>query len=294
MPLTPEDVRNKRFTPVRLREGYDMGEVDQFLDEVESELERLHHENDDLRQKLAAAQRGDGMSYSQPVAKEQPQPEPPAPAAPAVQVQAQHPQVQQAAAAVGQPDNVAEASTAAARLLEIATQNADQLVAESKEQSNRILSEARSRAERMENEARGLASRLEADARAKVDALERETQDKRGQLFGQLEKEKARLQREVDELRSFERQTRSRLKAYFEGQLRALSGQNNQNTDTGALPSVDQGPGPRAVNSHSQKPATVPAGTEQRHAQVDRMDRSGNGATPRLNALFEDEDDAAI
>ena len=44
MPLTPEDVRNKRFTPVRLREGYDMGEVDQFLDEVESELERLAKE----------------------------------------------------------------------------------------------------------------------------------------------------------------------------------------------------------------------------------------------------------
>ena len=36
MPLTPEDVSNKRFTPVRLREGYDMGEVDQFLDEVEA------------------------------------------------------------------------------------------------------------------------------------------------------------------------------------------------------------------------------------------------------------------
>lgn len=31
MPLTPEDVSNKRFTPVRLREGYDMGEVDRFL-----------------------------------------------------------------------------------------------------------------------------------------------------------------------------------------------------------------------------------------------------------------------
>ena len=38
MPLTPEDVSNKRFTTVRLREGYDMGEVDQFLDEVEAEL----------------------------------------------------------------------------------------------------------------------------------------------------------------------------------------------------------------------------------------------------------------
>ena len=58
MPLTPEDVSNKRFTPVRLREGYDMGEVDQFLDEVEAELERLLKENDDLRSKLTAAADG--------------------------------------------------------------------------------------------------------------------------------------------------------------------------------------------------------------------------------------------
>ena len=50
---------NKRFTPVRLREGYDMGEVDQFLDEVEAELARLNKENDDLRSKVAAAQSGD-------------------------------------------------------------------------------------------------------------------------------------------------------------------------------------------------------------------------------------------
>ena len=34
MPLTPEDVSNKRFTAVRLREGYDMGEVDAFLDRL--------------------------------------------------------------------------------------------------------------------------------------------------------------------------------------------------------------------------------------------------------------------
>ena len=58
MPLTPEDVRSKRFTPVRLREGYDMGEVDQFLDEVEAELERLYKENNDLRVKLESAQTG--------------------------------------------------------------------------------------------------------------------------------------------------------------------------------------------------------------------------------------------
>ncbi len=43
--LTPEDVRNKRFTPVRFREGYDMDEVDLFLDRVEAELVRLAAEN---------------------------------------------------------------------------------------------------------------------------------------------------------------------------------------------------------------------------------------------------------
>src|SRR3954453_13355431 len=87
MPLTPEDVSNKRFTPVRLREGYDMGEVDQFLDEVEAELARLTKENDDLRAKLATAQSGaPAPSPPQPVAEKAPEPEPtpapvPAPAA---------------------------------------------------------------------------------------------------------------------------------------------------------------------------------------------------------------------
>ena len=72
MPLTPEDVSNKRFTPVRLREGYDMGEVDQFLDEVEAELARLTRENDDLRAKLSAEQSGAVEAAPAPM------PEPPA------------------------------------------------------------------------------------------------------------------------------------------------------------------------------------------------------------------------
>src|SRR4051812_35122998 len=83
MPLTPEDVSNKRFTPVRLREGYDMGEVDQFLDEVEAELDRLTKENDDLRTKLAAAQRGGGETSREStprVVEKAPEPVAPTPA----------------------------------------------------------------------------------------------------------------------------------------------------------------------------------------------------------------------
>ena len=66
MPLTPDDVRSKQFTPVRLREGYDVTEVDSFLDEVEAELERLLAENEELRAKLAAAQRA-GADQQRPV-----------------------------------------------------------------------------------------------------------------------------------------------------------------------------------------------------------------------------------
>ena len=65
MPLTPEDVRNKQFTTVRLREGYDEDEVDAFLDEVESELTRLLRENEDLRAKLAAATRAAAQNQQQ-------------------------------------------------------------------------------------------------------------------------------------------------------------------------------------------------------------------------------------
>ena len=47
-----------------------MGEVDQFLDEVEAELARLTKENDDLRNKLSAAQTG-GAAGFEPQATQQ-------------------------------------------------------------------------------------------------------------------------------------------------------------------------------------------------------------------------------
>ncbi|ERK72248.1 DivIVA domain protein, partial [Leifsonia aquatica ATCC 14665] len=55
MALTPEDVVNKRFQPTKFREGYDQDEVDDFLDEVVVELRRLGQENEELKQRLVAA-----------------------------------------------------------------------------------------------------------------------------------------------------------------------------------------------------------------------------------------------
>ena len=155
MPLTPEDVSNKRFTPVRLREGYDMGEVDQFLDEVEAELERLLKENDDLRTKLTsshgadavasvtAAQKTDAAaSKPEKDSSEKDGPEKDAqkdgqkdaPEKDAEKADAKPGVIQDAPPATPTPAREeikvvtpAEASSAALRLLELATRNADEV-----------------------------------------------------------------------------------------------------------------------------------------------------------------------
>ncbi len=230
MPLTPEDVSNKRFTPVRLREGYDMGEVDQFLDEVEAELARLTKENEDLRAKLAAAQAGAPAAAPAPV----PTPAP----APVVEVKpepAPVPTPAPAAAPTGQVETikvetVAEASSAAARLLEIATRNADELVEEAKNEADKIVGQARTKAERLEAEAKTKADRLEMDARTRAQLLDSETAERRTQMFGALEVERDTLSADVEKLRSFEREYRARLKSYFTEQLASL----NASGDTGA------------------------------------------------------------
>jgi DivIVA domain-containing protein len=250
MPLTPEDVSNKRFTPVRLREGYDMGEVDQFLDEVEAELARLTRENDDLRSKLSAAQTG-GQSFqdnpptAQTPAVQERAPEPePAPAPPPPEPVAAPAVAAPAAPQMIRVETVPEASNAAARLLEIATRNADELVETAKDEADKIIGEARTKSERLESEAKVKADRLESDARTRAQMLDSETAERRQQMFGELERERDKLNSEVETLRAFEREYRSRLKSYFTQQLEALSG-------PGEAPAVteDQPPAPKRLRS---------------------------------------------
>jgi DivIVA domain-containing protein len=50
--LTPADIRNKVFTTVRLREGYDLAQVDTFLDQVETTLISVLLENTALTARL--------------------------------------------------------------------------------------------------------------------------------------------------------------------------------------------------------------------------------------------------
>jgi DivIVA domain-containing protein len=53
MTLSPQEVHDKQFNTVKMRTGYDMDEVDSFLDEIEAALGTLIVQNDDLRAQLA-------------------------------------------------------------------------------------------------------------------------------------------------------------------------------------------------------------------------------------------------
>ncbi|MDX6317133.1 MAG: hypothetical protein QOD35_533 [Nocardioidaceae bacterium] len=202
MTLLPEDVRKKTFTPVRLREGYDMGEVDQFLDEVEVELTRLHQENDELRAKASGSPRATATpDVSADGAK----------ATPDVQ-----PVVR----------TIPEAANAAARLLEIAGQNAEQLVSEAHESADKIVSEATVRAGRLEAESKAKAEALQTEAQTRSERLDEETSKRKTELLSGLERDRDSLASELESLRVFEREYRSRLRGYFESQLRALDSES--------------------------------------------------------------------
>ena len=247
MPLTPEDVSNKRFTPVRLREGYDMGEVDQFLDEVEAELARLVKQNEELRAQLDAAQGAMApmpapvpVAAAEQIVEPEVEPGPVMVPAPVVTVPV--------AAAPGtmetiRVETVPQASNAAARLLEIAANNAEQVEEAAKDEADRILSEARFKAERLEAESKQRAERLESDARTRAEMLDSETSERRQQMFGELEKQRDRLSVEVENLRSFEREYRSRLKTYFTQQLESLN-------STGDGSPVEAEPAPRRARAY--------------------------------------------
>ena len=208
MALTPEDVVNKRFQATKFREGYDQDEVDDFLDEVVNELRRLTEENDELRseaRRLRAPRRRALPGHGRPRGR----PEPRAGAAPrpscrsgaaARRARARAPDARSHARGRWARRSRARAPEAAAGMLALAQKLHDEYVRNGEQQRDRIVGEAREHAAR----------------------LVREAEEKQRQTLGSLEQERSLLERKIDELRAFEREYRSRLKSYLEGQLREL------------------------------------------------------------------------
>jgi DivIVA domain-containing protein len=214
MALTPEDVVNKRFQPTKFREGYDQDEVDDFLDEIVVELRRLNQENDELRKKLAEGGSGTPASSAAvaPVVEKVPAPvkaekdesrakaEAEAKAAEAKKKSAEPATALAAVPAPAPAGTVNPTAESAAGLLAMAQQMHDKHVADGQQQKDKIIAEAQIEASSLVNDA----------------------QEKSRKILGALEQQRSVLERKVEQLRGFERDYRSRLKAYIEGQLRDL------------------------------------------------------------------------
>ena len=224
MPLTPADVHNVAFKkPPIGKRGYDEEEVDAFLDEVERELARLIEENNELR---AAAERGGGGGRPAAVGPGGD----PRLAQENAELKAQLDRLnrdksaaEQAARAMqaeleqvrsqGGPVIGGDGEQQALRVLMMAQRTADDHVADARREADKLLSDARAKAEEVTRE-----------ARAKADALERDARQRHQEAMGGLDAKRTALQKHIEELKQFEREYRTRLKAYLESQLRDLDG----------------------------------------------------------------------
>lgn len=238
MALTPEDVVNKRFNPTKFREGYDQDEVDDFLDEVVVELRRLGQENEELRQRLVQGeqriqelqrQAQQAPAASAPAQAAQPTPAPVAQPEPAF---APTPAPAAMSADAMDPGNTNN-------LLQLARRLHEEHVREGMEKRDALIAEGHATAARLVSEA-------EQGARAQLGTIEQERASLEQQKTA-LQEEKAGLERQIDQLRAFEREYRQKLRAYIEGQLRDL--------DT--TPELPSGPGGAAA------PAADSAESEQ-------------------------------
>jgi DivIVA domain-containing protein len=243
MPLTPADVHNVVFKkPPIGKRGYDEDDVDAFLDEVERELARLIEENNDLKAQVERGRAGGGpapvsaagpsdvevrrlasennelKSQVERLRQEKGQAQQAAQQAQQAAAAAQQAAAQQSAVVSGPPvpaglgaggDSTGEQQ--ALRVLMLAQRTADDHVADARREADKVLGEARSKAEE-----------LTRDARSKAEALERDARQRHQEAMGGLDAKRAALQKHIEELKAFEREYRTRLKAYLESQLRDL------------------------------------------------------------------------
>jgi DivIVA domain-containing protein len=267
MALTPEDVVNKRFQPTKFREGYDQDEVDDFLDEVVVELRRLNQENEELRQRLVAndarlaeLQRQGQQAPPPATGFEQPQvaaavaPPAPAPiAAPApvsVPTAAVAPYTAPESDPSMDPTNTNNLLQLARRLHEEhvreGIEKKEALIAEGQATAARALDEANTNASQTLEEANANAARTVEEAKANAARVLSEAQEQQRAQLGSLDQERQALETRIDELRTFEREYRQKLKGYIEGQLRELDSTAAVLTPAGApaVASVASAPAP--------------------------------------------------
>ena len=89
-----------------------------------------------------------------------------------------------------------------------------------------MLSSARSEADRLVTEATETSNRRMAETERNIKAMEEEAVQKHTTLMETINQQRSVLEGRIDQLRTFERQYRSRLQELLESQLEDLRGSN--------------------------------------------------------------------
>ena len=239
MPLTPTDVANKQFR-IAFR-GYSLDEVDAFLDEVETELSRLLRDNAELKNRATAAP----AAASPTAAAAAPAP---APVAPLAGMEGQEAALRTLLLAQRTADEaIAEARAEAEQLVSAARAEADstltaarteaeQTLTSARAEAEKTLTSARSEADKTLTSARGEAERTLATSNEKAARLDEEVAARITAATGDLDARRRALEVRIEELRAFEREYRTRLQAYLEGQLRDLTSRSGPDDDGVGVP----------------------------------------------------------
>lgn len=233
MPLTPADVHNVAFSkPPIGKRGYNEDEVDAFLDLVENELSRLVEENADLRQRVSeldsdlASARSGVVQVTQATPLYQPEPE----VTVLVEERSTRLSDDQALRATRV---LSLAQDTADRLTSTAITEADTMVADARASAEQIVSEARYIAEATVTDAQQRADAMLGDAQSrsesqlrqayeKADFLQADAERKHTEFMTSINQQRAVLEGRLEQLRTFEREYRTRLKTYLESQLEEL------------------------------------------------------------------------
>ncbi|MBD0860098.1 DivIVA domain-containing protein [Gordonia sp. zg691] len=269
MRLTPADVHNVAFSkPPIGKRGYNEDEVDQFLDFVEAELARLIEENSDLKQRveeleseLADARSGAGSAapdertqmFAKPAAQEHVAPTP----APAPQAGNDDSNVR-AARVLALAQDTADRLTGSARadadaMLSDAQHRADSLVSDAQTKSDAMLADARQRSEAILADAQTRSEAQLRQAQERADALQSDAERKHSEIMGTINQQRGVLEGRIEQLKTFEREYRTRLKTYLESQLEELQQRGSAAPVEGGRPdqSFSTDPGSGGFSSYS-------------------------------------------
>ena len=184
--------------------------------------------------------------------------------------------------------SVAEASERAERLVDEAQAEADAQLSRARAEAEATLTGARSESERLLTDAQERSARAQAQVDEQVSST-----------LGDLDSRRTRLERHIEDLRAFEREYRTRLRAYLESQLADL-GVSGPPEDAGnGVPAearaaaVGLGPLPGSAPEQpvlEEAPVEVTVGDD---GVVEDAALDADGDAPAVPAVIETPDDAS-